>query len=115
MNPLSIIRPAIFLLIGIVIGGLITYQYLDKQGMINEIQVRKDDNKESKIIEKETVKQKADTTLKTTVVGHTAKPAKKCKELTDEEINSMCTGRYMPSDILRDFRKKIDRARRRLN
>ncbi len=115
MNMLSVIRPAIFLTVGLLLGAFSMYQYLDKQGMINEIQVRKDDNEQSKKIAKVTISQKVDSTVKTTVIRHTIRPAKKCKELTDVEINSMCTGRYIPDDILRDIRGQIDRARGRLN
>lgn len=115
MNIPPVIGLVITLSIGIVIGSFATYQYYTKSDLEDQIEVRQDDNEQAKVIEKETVNEKSDETLKVTVKKHVDKPVKECKELSDEEIESMCTSRYMPDDILRDFRYKANRAWRRFN
>ncbi len=111
----QMISAAVILVIGILIGGVGVYEHYKVGDLENQIAVRKDDNDAAKDIEDETKTQKSDKTVKVIITKYVKQPAKKCKELNDEEIEAMCTTRYMPDDILQSFRQQADRAWGRFN
>lgn len=115
MNIPPIIGLILSLSLGIVIGSVGTYQYYSKKELQTETIVRSDDNKNAKKIEKETKKMKEDKSTSIIVEKYKEFKENKCKELTNEEIISMCINQYVPDDLLQSIQNKISRARGRTN
>ena len=111
----QLIGAGVILAAGILIGGFGVYNHYKVGDLEDQIETRQQDNEAAKDIEEETKEQKSDTTVAETVTKYVTLPAKECKELTDEEIDTMCTTRYVPADILQSFRQQADRAWRRFN
>lgn len=116
MNIPPIIGLVIALLIGVVFGGSTTYLYLDNEQMEADNEQVEDDNELAADITEETVEAKQDNTVTTTVVNWKNKPPVVIpRELTDNEIDTICINRNVPSDVMQSVRSEAAKAWARFN
>lgn len=103
------------LCIGIALGGLTVYQYLDKKQTKSDVVQVKKDNKDAAIIESDTDEIKATNTTPEVIIKYRTKEVKVPVELTDEEIDTLCINRYAPSDVMQSLESTFASAWGRFN
>lgn len=116
MNIPPIIGLVVALSIGIVTGGVTTYLYLDNEQMEADIEQVTDDNELAAVFDKETIEAKQVNTVTTTIVKWKDKPPVVIpRELTDNEIDTICVNRHVPGDIVQSIRSEAAKAWARFN
>ena len=116
MNIPPIVGLVISLSLGIVIGGYGTYIKMDRAQIEADAEQVEDDNELAVEIDNETIEAKQNNTVAVEVVKWRDRPPVKIPvELTDNEIDTMCTNRVVPSNIVRAIRSEATKARRRFN
>ena len=116
MNIPPIIGLVIALLIGSLFGGSIVYLHLDNEQLEADNRQVDDDNELGADITEETVEAKQINTVTTTVGNWKNKPPVVIpRELSDNEIDSICINRNVPFDVMQSIRSEATKARARFN
>lgn len=103
------------LIIGVCIGALLMFQYIDRYQMKADDKQIKKDNVVAEDIQKETteLKEKNEVVKVTTIYRN--KEVKVPRDLTNEEISILCSNTLVPNDIVQSIRSEASRTWERIN
>lgn len=103
------------LIVGVAIGEYDMNRRMDsKQKTADSKQIVADNQKGAEIAKK-TAEMKDSSPVAASVIKYRTKTIKVPRDLTDEEIDNLCTNRYIPTDLLQLVRHQIAAARERID
>lgn len=110
------IPPAVLsLLIGLILGAFVMWMYIDTKQVEADVAQVVEDNKDAEEIAADTVILKETNTVTKVVTKWKNKIVKIPRDLTNEEIDTLCANTYVPDDIMQSIRHEVAEARKRLS
>ena len=116
MNIPPVVGLVISLSLGVVIGGFGCHMWNEKNQAEADADQIKDDNKTAAKIDVETIEAKRDNVVSKEIIKWKNKPPVQIpRELTADEIHSICNNYYLPVNVMQSIRIEATKARDRIN